>query len=46
VVISVRNCMVKLGIDTLYYAQFLTGGAFNPYVVPPYKNASVGIVGE
>jgi len=35
VVISVRNCIVGLGVDTLYCARFLTGGAFDPYVVPP-----------
>jgi len=35
VVISVRNCMVGSGVDTLYCARFLTGGAFDPFVVPP-----------
>jgi hypothetical protein len=35
VVISVRNYMVGLGVDTLYCAWFLIGGAFDPFVVPP-----------
>ena len=34
-VISVRNCMVGSGVDTLYCARFLIGGAFDPFVVPP-----------
>jgi hypothetical protein len=37
VVISVRNCMVGSGVDTLYCARFLTGGAFDPFVVPPCR---------
>ena len=27
--------MVRSGVDTLYCVRFLTGGAFDPYVVPP-----------
>ena len=36
-VILVRNYIVRLDIDTLYYIRFLIGGAFNPFIVPPYR---------